>query len=439
MNRRIDTMFSKIFCLFSMIALLSMATIIQAETVSFSVNAFYDAQVANDESQGPDQSDSGSGLHVRDIDVRRRVALASFDISAIKQEGASFEDVTLSVIAHDGGTLNAYGVIEELDNISGDLTWNTAPGVQNNPAPAVGEPVALDSADLSDLLLTFSGIPGGSTTRVKSEPSQALADFMNTDTDGIITLLFAPPTGGQLILRSAVRWNNPNSGIFLEGSLVLPEGLATGPEPADGASGVPRDVVLSWTEGEFADKHNVYLGENPDDVASADLGSPLLVGPGHGISSFDAGRLEFDKTYFWRVDEVSAPPGAEVFTGSVWSFTTESFADIIPGANIIATASSANRDEEGPGNTINGSGMDDADLHSFGSTDMWLSSIFDANTAWIQYEFDRVHKLHQMLVWNYNSSVEPAVGFGIKEATIEYSVDGTAWSVLGTTHEFARG
>ncbi|MHC4351607.1 MAG: discoidin domain-containing protein [Planctomycetota bacterium] len=432
-------MYKRVFYLSSMIALFSMATIIQAETVSFSVNAVYDAMVANDESQGPDQSSGGSGLHIRDIDVRRRVALVSFDISAVKQEGASFEDVTLSVIAADGGTLDAYGVVEELDNISGDLTWNTAPGVQNSPAPAIGEPVALDPADLSDLLMTFSGIPGGSSTRVTSEPSQALADFINTDTDGIITLLFAPPAGGQLILRSAVRWNNPNAGTFLEGSLVLPEGLATRPEPADGALEVLRDVVLSWTPGEFADKHNVYLGTNLDDVAAADFGSPILVGPGHNTTSFDAGRLDFDQTYFWRVDEVSAPPGTEVFTGSVWSFTTESFADIIPGATIIATASSWNRDEEGPDNTINGSGLDNNDLHSFGNTDMWLSSILDANSAWIQYEFERVHKLHQMLVWNYNGSVEPTVGFGIKEATIEYSVDGTDWSVLGTTHEFARG
>ncbi|MHC4626563.1 MAG: discoidin domain-containing protein, partial [Planctomycetota bacterium] len=417
----------RVSCLIYMIALLGTTTIVQAETVRFCVNAIYDAQVANDESQGPDQSDGGSGLHIRDIDVRRRVALASFDISTIKQEGASFEDVTLSVIAHDGGTLNVYGVIEELDNISGDLTWNTAPVVQNNPAPAIGEPVALDLDDLSDLLLTFEGIPGGNSTRVTSEPSQALAAFLNSDTDGTVTLLFAPPTGGQLILRSAVRWNNPNSGIFLEGFLVLPEGVATRPDPEDGTSGVPRDVVLNWTEGEFADKHNVYLGENPDDVNSADFGSSLLIGPGHGTTSFDAGRLDFDKTYFWRVDEVSAPPAAEVFKGNIWSFTIESLAEAIPGANITATASSANRDDEGPENTINGSGLGDDDLHSLENATMWLSSVLDANTAWIQYEFDEVHRLHQMLVWNYNSSVEPAVGFGVKEATIEYSLDGTDW------------
>ena len=105
-------MLNKVLYFFALIALLSTTTVIQAQTESFSVNAVYDAMVANDATQGPDQSSGGSGLHVRDIDVRRRVALVSFDISALKQEGASFEDVSLSVIAADGGTINVYGVIK---------------------------------------------------------------------------------------------------------------------------------------------------------------------------------------------------------------------------------------------------------------------------------------------------------------------------------------
>jgi len=43
-----------------------------------------------------------------------------------------------------------------------------------------------------------------------------------------------------------------------------------------------------------------------------------------------------------------------------------------------------------------------------------------------------------MWVWNHNTSVEPVLGFGIKDATIEYSLDGADWTTLGTTHEFAR-
>ena len=150
-----------------------------------------------------------------------------------------------------------------------------------------------------------------------------------------------------------------------------------------------------------------------------------------------AERLDFGQTYYWRVDEVNAAPDYTVFKGDVWQFTAEPIG--YPIENITVTASSANRADEGPENTINGSGLDDDDLHSSENTAMWLSNIIDPNATWIQYEFDRVHKLYQMWVWNYNSSVEPVVGFGIKEATIEYSIDGTNWSILGTTHEFAQG
>jgi hypothetical protein len=43
-----------------------------------------------------------------------------------------------------------------------------------------------------------------------------------------------------------------------------------------------------------------------------------------------------------------------------------------------------------------------------------------------------------MLVWNSNDSLEPLVGLGLREVTIEYSVDGTDYTTLGTTHEFAQ-
>jgi hypothetical protein len=90
-----------------------------------------------------------------------------------------------------------------------------------------------------------------------------------------------------------------------------------------------------------------------------------------------------------------------------------------------------------PENTINGSGLDENDLHSNEETGMWLSSA-EPLGAWIQYEFDKIQKLYQMWVWNSNQTVEPLVGFGLNDVTIEYSTNGTDYMTLGTTHEFAR-
>ena len=208
------------------------------------------------------------------------------------------------------------------------------------------------------------------------------------------------------------------------------------PRPADGQEDVPRDgVVLEWSAGEFAASHDVYFGTSIEDANAATHGSPGFMGnQTETVFALDY-RLEFGQTYYWHIDEVAVD--GTVSKGSVWSFTVEQFG--YPIENIIATASSVNRADERLENTINGSGLDDDDLHSSENADMWLSSITGPQPTWIQYEFDRIYKLHQMWVWNYNSSVEPVIGFSVKEATIEYSADGTNWITLGTTHEFAQG
>ncbi len=208
--------------------------------------------------------------------------------------------------------------------------------------------------------------------------------------------------------------------------LTISKVQASSPEPEDDTEDVIRDVILSWNPGESADKHNVYFGTIFDDVNNADTGSSLLVSPAHDANNYNPGRLEFSQTYYWRVDEVNAPPDSTVFKGDVWSFTVEPYAIPIDGENITATAS-GNVVNQGPEKTIDGSGLDANDLHSITSVDMWLSSPGDPGSAWIQYEFDKPYKLHEMLIWNYNGNTILAL-FGIKEVTIEYSADGVTWT-----------
>jgi len=213
-----------------------------------------------------------------------------------------------------------------------------------------------------------------------------------------------------------------------------PPGAASEPSPINKATDVSRDVVLSWTPGKYApavNGHIVYLSESFNDVNDGIGGIP------HSADSYDPGRLEFETTYYWRVDEVNAPPTSYVvFKGDVWSFAVEPLAYPIGRGSVTATASSSGLDK-GPENTVNGSGLDENGLHSTNEMDMWLSDV-EANGAWIQYELDKVRELHQMRVWNHNTGLESAIGFGIKEATIEYSVNGSDWVALGTTHEFAQ-
>ncbi|MHC4192337.1 MAG: discoidin domain-containing protein [Planctomycetota bacterium] len=152
-------------------------------------------------------------------------------------------------------------------------------------------------------------------------------------------------------------------------------------------------------------------------------------------SSYTPGRLDFSTTYYWRVDEVNNVNPDSPWIGSVWSFTTELLA--YPIENVTATASSAHQAEMGPEKTIDGSGLDANDLHSNEETDMWLSGA-EPLGAWIEYQFDKVYKLHEMWVWNSNQVIESLIGFGLRDVTVEYSTNGTDYTTLGTTHEFAR-
>ncbi|MDI6449613.1 discoidin domain-containing protein [Anaerobaca lacustris] len=216
-----------------------------------------------------------------------------------------------------------------------------------------------------------------------------------------------------------------------------PAGVASAPAPEDEADDVPREVVLSWTAGEFAATHDVYLGTAFDDVNDASRADPrgVLVSQGQTATSYDPpDLLEFGATYYWRIDEVNAAPDNTIFKGTVWSFATEPFAYAIQ--NVIATASSSSADTA-PANTVDGSGLNEDDQHSTAASDMWLTAADAELPIWIQYEFDRVYKMHELLVWNYNVQFEPVLGFGAKDVTVEYSVDGAEWAVLGDV-EFAR-
>ena len=206
---------------------------------------------------------------------------------------------------------------------------------------------------------------------------------------------------------------------------------AVDPVPDDGAADVRRDVTLGWTPGTYAETHDVYFGASFSDVNDASRSNPMgvLVSEGQTAATYvPAAVLDFETTYYWRVDEVNAAPDNAIYKGDVWSFTAEPFAYAV--TNVIATSNTISDAGEGPERTVDGSGLNADDQHSVNSTDMWLA-LPGEERPYIQYEFDRVYKLHQMLVWNYNVQFELLLGFGVKDVTVEYSVDGTDWAVLG--------
>ena len=198
-------------------------------------------------------------------------------------------------------------------------------------------------------------------------------------------------------------------------------GQASNPMPKNGDPDVPlRDLILSWEPGLYPGTHTVYFSE---DMNAVESGTAEVVSD-VDANSYDPGPLNYETTYYWRVDEVNDSPDKTVYEGSVWSFRAEPYAMPIPAQAISATASSQ-AEGQGPENTINESGLVD-DLHSTEIEDMWVTVEGQALPAWIQYEFDKTYKLHEMLVWNYNG-VSILASLGLQDVTVEYSTDGVDW------------
>jgi F5/8 type C domain/Protein of unknown function (DUF1349) len=214
-------------------------------------------------------------------------------------------------------------------------------------------------------------------------------------------------------------------------------GAASNPSPAGGAIDVPRDVMLGWTPGESTVERDVYFGTAFSDVNEASRENPLdvLVSQGQAATSYaPAGVLAFGQTYYWRVDEVNAAPDSTIFPGGVWSFTAEPFS--YPIENITVSASSTQAGSA-PENTVNGSGLDADDLHGDDADTMWVTAMDAVEAGWMQFEFDAVYKLYELMVWNYNVQFEIVLGYGFKDVTIEYSENGEDWTVLADV-EFAK-
>ena len=97
---------------------------------------------------------------------------------------------------------------------------------------------------------------------------------------------------------------------------------AYAPSPGNGAENVQPDVTLQWVAGEKAGWHDVYFGTNRDDVLSES--TTVFVGRQPvGDTDYDPpGLLLYDKTYYWKVNEVNESDANSPWTGPVWSFTT---------------------------------------------------------------------------------------------------------------------
>ena len=96
------------------------------------------------------------------------------------------------------------------------------------------------------------------------------------------------------------------------------EGAVAALNPANGAVDVTQTPILTWTPGVNGASHEIYFG--------SDASSLELKGSGNlGSESYEPGLLEWNTTYYWRVDEANSTNADSPWTGPLWSFTTANF------------------------------------------------------------------------------------------------------------------
>jgi hypothetical protein len=92
--------------------------------------------------------------------------------------------------------------------------------------------------------------------------------------------------------------------------------FATNPNPVDKAVVQTTQLTLGWAAGDNAAQHQVYIGENYDDVSSGARSTDQGTTTEAAFSSY---IWEIGKTYYWRIDEVAVD--GTVYPGKVWSFS----------------------------------------------------------------------------------------------------------------------
>jgi len=124
-----------------------------------------------------------------------------------------------------------------------------------------------------------------------------------------------------------LRWSSPHTPkqLIPQAAFSLPV-KASSANPRTGSVDVKQNTILTWGPGDFAESHDVYFGTDEEAVRSADTSSPEYKGTrALGSESYDPGQLEWDTTYYWRVDEINNNNPESPWVGGVWSFTTANF------------------------------------------------------------------------------------------------------------------
>jgi hypothetical protein len=333
----------------------------------FSFPVEHDTFVSNDTALGPESINGfGSGLHARDLSgttVRRRAFFLRFATGGISDVSASKLRIYIHPnSANSPGTLfNVYGVLEDFDAIDeATLSWSNAPGV--NAASAVDDPVQIDPADLTPLLTTY--VAASLDQYGETQPSTLLDDFIDADTDGIVTFLIAPQPGSNGIIAASKEYLAGTVAARLEGFYgEAPPPTAPGAPTGVQAVGGATSIRMSWDVNPESNilGYKVYR-DTVNDGPFTEQVTPYAI----NRTNFSDLNVTQDVTYHYKVSAVNTS-----LLESGKSASAPAVAATVP----IPTAAAHWRFDDGSGTTA---------TDASGNGNNGALTNFDPLTSWIE-------------------------------------------------------
>jgi hypothetical protein len=146
---------------------------------------------------------------------------------------------------------------------------------------------------------------------------------------GLETVTYIPMANGAKAVIDDIMYydkvlTEPEIQVIMVGLGAFP--YSWNPSPKDGDLVSATWVSLSWSVGDFAVSHDIYLGDNFEDVnnGTADTfrGNQTAVFYIAGFAGYPYPEgLVPGTTYYWRIDEVNEAEPNSPWKGDVWSFS----------------------------------------------------------------------------------------------------------------------
>jgi hypothetical protein len=212
-----------------------------------------------------------------------------------------------------------YWRIDEVNNADPNSPWKGDVWSFSIPPKTAYFPDPADGAEAVDVDVRLSWT-GGFGSKLHTVYFGETFEEVNNATGGQAqgSITFAP---GTLKMAKTYYWRVDEFDVIEthKGNVwsFITEGAVSNPEPANGAVDVIQLPILTWAPGLGA-SHEVCFGT---DAASLELKASGNL----GSESYEPGQLEWNTTYYWRVDEANSANADSPWTGPLWSFTTANF------------------------------------------------------------------------------------------------------------------